>query len=69
MRWFKDMFTMIKDLRAEAPRVGRWGFALNMPMWSPRHSTVLDTCWISPAGDTLELPGSYPVFVIQDESR
>jgi hypothetical protein len=33
MQWFKDMFTMIKDLRAEAPRIGRWGFALNMPMW------------------------------------
>lgn len=33
MQWFKDMFKMIKDLRAEVPRVGRWGFALNMPMW------------------------------------
>lgn len=24
---------MIRDLRAEIPRVGRWGFMLNMPMW------------------------------------
>ena len=33
MQWFKDMYSMIMDLRAEAPRIGRWGFALNMPMW------------------------------------
>jgi len=33
MQWFRDLFTMIQDLRVEAPRVGRWGFVLNIPMW------------------------------------
>ncbi len=33
MHWSGDMFTMMKDLRAEAPRIGRWGFVLNIPMW------------------------------------
>ncbi len=33
MHRFKDMFTTVKDLRAEVPWIGRWGFVLDMPTW------------------------------------
>lgn len=33
MTLIKDMIAMIRDLQAAVPAVGRWGFALNVPMW------------------------------------
>ncbi len=53
--WEQGRRKGLRSYFCESLRGTRGSFAR---IWSPRHSTVLDTCWIHPVQDTLQLPGS-----------